>query len=350
MKGWYGKPIALSGVPGNVYVGADGDFCGSIRNGYEATGLDYVEEAFTRLARKFNFDASERLAQFGSGFSSINDLITQAAKPAQRRKYPFYKIGVAGSANAQTTSLWQSSNYPGAGAAGSASPGGRIPDNTTTGCMPFINPGTGTQHFVAGYVTANIINSSLLLYDRIFDVAKTMNSTATESVTGVPTRYTSSTAGAVDSAENNFLFMECQTVLPATAHNWTVCQYTNQAGTTSQTLPSVTGISSCAAQRLDMPVNNWFAPLASGDNGIQALTQMQCSATVATGAINFVMGHPIAWMACPILSVMSIADGVTSAFSFERVFDSACLALLEPIRPTTTAATYQGTFVTVSGS
>lgn len=340
----------MSGVPGKVYVGADGDFRGNIRNGFEVTARDYVEEAAKRLVRANAVVTQEQLSRFNSGFSSIADLIAQAAKPAQRRRYPFYKIGPNGSLTGQTSSLWQSSNYPGAGAAASAAPSGRVPDNTTTGCLPFINPGTGTQHFVAAYVTATIVNSGLLLYDRIFDVAKTMASTATEAVTGVPTRYTSTTGGAADSAENNFLFVECQTVLPATAHNWTTCLYTNQAGTTGQTLPSVTGNSSNAAQRLDMPINNWFAPLASGDNGISALTQMQCSASVATGAINFVIGHPIAWMACPILNVQSVIDGVASSFSFERVFDSACLSLLEPVRPTTTASTYQGTIVTVSGS
>jgi hypothetical protein len=101
-------------------------------------------------------------------------------------------------------------------------------------------------------------------------------------------------------------------------------------------------------QRLDQPIGNWFCPLSAGDTGIGALTQMQCSALVATGAINFAIGHPIAWMACPIISTICIFDGISTAFNLERIFDSACLSFLEPIRPTSTACTYQGMFMTVS--
>ena len=112
-------------------------------------------------------------------------------------------------------------------------------------------------------------------------------STATEAVTGVPTRYQSTTPGAHDYAGNNFLMIECRTALPATAHNWTTCTYTDQDGNTGATLPSVTGNSSNIINRLDQPVGTWFCPLASGDSGIKNLTQMQCSASVASGAIDF---------------------------------------------------------------
>jgi len=256
---------------------------------------------------------------------------------------------VAGSVTGQTSSLWQSGNTPGAGGAASAAPGGRAPTSATTGAMPFTNPTSPqTQHIVSANPIATVVNTTLLLYDRIFDVAKTMNSTGTEAVTGVPTRYASTTGGAADSAENNILFVEGQTVLPATAHNWTTCLYTDQAGNTGHTLPSITGNASNAAQRLDMPISNWFATLASGDSGISALTQMQCSALVATGTINFVMGHVLAWFPHPIINQVCAYDGVTTALGCERIFDNACLAFLEAVRPTTTATTYTGTISTVS--
>lgn len=349
MRNWYGGPIALAGVPGRVYVGPGGDFTGRITTGIEASALDVAESISRRLSRTLNVAQQFRSDQFASGFTGLSDLIAAATTAGRKRMFSYQKVGVTGTATGQTSTLWQSGNQPIAGAAGSAAPGGRATTSSTTGAMPFANPASGTQHIVSAFPIATVINCTTLLYDRIFDVAKTMASTATESVTGVPTRYTSTTAGAADSAENNFLFIECQTVLPATAHNWTVCKYTNQAGTTNQTLPSVTGVSSCAAQRIDGPAtNSWFAPLASGDSGISALTQMQCSASVATGAINFVMGHPLAWLACPIANQVCVYDGVTTAFNFERIFDNACLALLEAVRPTTTAATYTGTIHSVS--
>jgi hypothetical protein len=149
-------------------------------------------------------------------------------------------------------------------------------------------------------------------------------------VTGVPTRYQSTTQGAEDSAENNFLFIEVQTALAATAHNWTVCTYTDQSNNAGATLPTVTGVSSAIVNRLDMPAPRWFCELASGDTGIQALTQMQCSAAVATGAIGFVMGHPIGWM--PIDSTVFAGnvrdEKISSAINMARIFDDACLAML----------------------
>jgi hypothetical protein len=188
-----------------------------------------------------------------------------------------------------------------------------------------------------------------LLYDRIFAVAKTMNSTTTEAVTGVPTRYQNTAAGQPDSASGNFLFIETGTALAATAHSWTVCQYTDESGNATQTLPSVTGNASNIINRLDMPTSNWFCPLATGDTGIKALTQMQCSAAVATGAVDFVIGHPISWMPCPIANLTCITDGINTAMQLTRIFDSACLALLEANKPATTATTYTGSIVICAG-
>jgi hypothetical protein len=224
-----------------------------------------------------------------------------------------------------------------------------VPTDATTGSWSFDNPSTGTQHFVFGNPISSVAANTLLLYDRLFSVTKTMNSTATEAVTGVPTRYTSNTGGAADSAENNFLMIECRTALPATAHNWTTCTYVDQSGNTGATLPSVTGNSSNIINRLDQPAGTWFCPLASGDTGIDSLTQMQCSAAVASGAIDFTIGHPIAFMPCGIANFVCEKDGLTTSISLERIFDDACLAFLEICKSATTATTYTGTFTTLRG-
>ena len=83
--------------------------------------------------------------------------------------------------------------------------------------------------------------------------------------------------------------------------------------------------------------------------GIKALTQMQCSALVATGVINFVIGHPIAWMPSPVANIMCIADGINTAFNLVRVFDDAALAIIQATAASATATTYSGQFVTVAG-
>lgn len=348
MKDWYGPPIALSGVPGAVYAHKGGDFRGELRAGYEATKLDYARDMLKRLERGARRASRKQRSQFNTGFTSLSDLISEATA-GKKLEFPFQKVGTTGVVSA-TNTLWFVGNQPAAGAAAAAAPGGTVPTDATTGSFTYPNPtGGDTLHFTTGEPLATVAANTLLLYDRLFSVTKTMNSTATEAVTGVPTRYQSTTNTAEDYAGGNFLIIECRTALPATAHNWTTCIYTDQDGNATVTLPSVTGNSSNIVNRLDQPTGQWFCPLASGDSGIQQLDQMQCSAAVASGAIDFTIGHPIAFMPCPIANMICVTDGINTAFNLERIFDDACQAFLEIIKPATTATTYAGRFTAVAG-
>lgn len=344
---WYGKPIAVHGVPGLVYATKDGDFIGAIDAGYEVSAIDRAEDIIRRHHRMQRARMARVRRQSGA-IGSLDQALA-AYFGGGNRTFSFLKSGTTGVVNS-TNTLWFVGSQPAAGAAAAAAPGGTVPTDATTGSWAFDNPtGGATQHFVFGNPIASVAANTLLLYDRLFSVTKTMNSSTTEAVTGVPTRYQSTTAGAADSAENNFLMIECRTVLAATAHNWTVCTYTDQSNNTGATLPSVTGNSSNIVNRLDQPVGTWFCPLASGDTGIRNLTQMQCSAAVATGAIDFTIGHPIAFMPCGIANFVCEKDGLTTSISLERIFDDACLAFLEICKSATTATTYTGTFTTLRG-
>jgi hypothetical protein len=349
MSDWYGPPIAVHGIPGNVRVCKGGDFIGKIREGWEMSALDRGEDLVRRLRRGARAATRANQAKLHTGFASLSDLISEATTGAKRREFPFVKNGPTGVVNV-TSTLWRLGASPPAGAVGSAAPGGRVPDDAATGAFPFSNPSGGdTQHFVSGYPVASVAGNTLLLYDRLFDVAKTMASTSTEAVTGVPTRYTSQTAGNADYIGGNFLFIEVGgTQLAATAHNWTTCLYTDQGGSSS-TMPSIAGNSAGIVDRLDMPAGYWFCPLETGDVGVKALTQMQCSASVATGVIDFVIGHPIAWMPCPVANMVCNVDGINTAFNLTRIFDDAALAFLEVCKPATTATVYSGSFTTVAG-
>ena len=348
MKSWYGPPIALCGVPGAVFATGDGDFVGEVRAGFEMTYMDHAEDLLKRLKRAARVASSPRRAQLNAGFASLSDLISEITVGGKRQDLWFNKVGTAGVVNA-TNSLWAVGTLPPAGANGSAAPGGRACTSATVGAFNYQNPtGGDTAHIISTISVTNVASQNLLLYDRLFDVAKTMNSTATEAVTGVPTRYQNTSLTAPDSIAGNFLFVECTTVLPATAHNWTVCTYQDQANAAS-TLPSLTGNSGNIVNRIDHPTGQWFAPLETGDVGIRNLTQMQCSAAVATGTINFVIGHPLAWMLNPVANQITIIDGINTAFNLVRIFDNACLSLLAPLQGSATATTFNGQLVTASG-
>lgn len=343
---WYGKPIAVHGVPGLVYATKDGDFIGAIDAGYEVSAIDRADDIIRRHHRMQRARMARVRRQSGA-IGSLDQALA-AYFGGGNRTFSFNKAGTTGVVGA-TNTLWFVGSQPAAGSAAAAAPGGTVPTDATTGSWAFDNPSSGTQHFVFGNPIASVAANTLLLYDRLFSVTKTMNSTATEAVSGTPTRYQSATTSAADYAGNNFLMIECRTALAATAHNWTVCTYTDQDGNTGATLPSVTGNSGNIINRLDQPAGTWFCPLASGDTGIKNLTQMQCSAAVATGAIDFTIGHPIAFMPCGIANFVCEKDGLTTSISLERIFDDACLAFLEICKSATTATTYTGTFTTLRG-
>lgn len=350
-KRWYGPAINLRDVPGSVWITGDGDFIGDFDRGV----FDSAADSFARHAKQLWKRAGKPLyipdEQFAVGFTSISDALARASGGnSQKLNGMIQKTGPTGVV-AVASPLWRLGAAPAAGTTPSAAPGGNAPTSATTGALVYSNPSSGTLHLTGADFSASVINNAVLLYDRIFHVAKTINSTATEAVTGVPTRYQSGAATAMDYIGGNFLMIEVGgTALAATAHNWTVCLYTNQASTAGVTLPSVTGNASAIVDRLDQPTSTWFNPLATGDVGIKALTQMQCSALVATGAVNFVIGHSIGMMTFPVISSLLPFDWLTNREQAPRIFDNACLALLEMPKPTTTAAVYNGMIYATSAA
>lgn len=351
---WYGPPINLRDVPGSVWITGDGDFIGDFDRGFFHSAADGLRDHFARLWRQAGKPVYLREPVLGAGFTSISNALARAsAGNSQRLNGAIQKTGATGVV-ASCSSLWLLGAMPAAAVAAAAAPGGAAPTDLTTGAMLFTNPASGTLHLTGADFSASVINNALMLYDRIYNVAKTMNSTATEAVTGVPTRYQSATSTAADYAGGNFLMIQTGlTQLPNTAHNWTVCTYTDEAGNAGATLPSVAGNPGAVitiVHRFDMPVSTWFCPLATGDIGIKLLTQMQCSALVATGTIEFVIGHPIGIMTFPIISSLLPYDWLTNREQAPRIFDDAALALFELPKPTTTVTIYSGMIYATSAA
>lgn len=335
-------PIHVAGVPGNVRCYPGGDFRGPIRGGGVGNLLEFGLDRFAKRMRRW---ALAQRATLNTGFASFNDYVAEETA-GKGQKFDFNKAGPTGVATV-TSSLWGVGPMPAAGANAAAAPGGEAPTSAMLGAFPQLRApgGTDTLHFTQAFPSGSLAGS-LLLYDRIFQVNKTMNSTATEAVTGVPTRYQSTVATDQDFAGGNFLFVEVGgTALAATAHAWNVCLYTDQGGAAS-TMPSLTGNSGAIVRRLDHPVMQFFAPLAAGDWGIKELDQMQCSAAVATGVINFVIGHPIAFIPVPVVTLVIPTD---SDFSWDRIFDNAALGFLDLNKPAATATTYTGQFRACAG-
>jgi hypothetical protein len=165
-RDWPGPPVAVAGVPGRVFVTGGGDFIGECRAGAE---LSAVERAMDMLreARRARF----RLAfwrERGS-FSSISALVT-AATAGKAVRMSFNKVGTAPTAILGAMDTWMYGPAPVAGAAGGAiATAPTICTAATGGALAFVNAvvNANTSHFVNAWVTANYINS-LLLVDQLY--------------------------------------------------------------------------------------------------------------------------------------------------------------------------------------
>jgi hypothetical protein len=367
-------PVPLHGVPGNVYVMPGGDFAGEIKAGSFMSAADGAALTIQRIKARIDSRLrsnkalmaladmlraeDRRLASIGA-FASI-DAIVAAYTGGKGQALNFAKTGVASNAIGNSNDLWSRAGQPAAGAAGSAAPGGKAWASSDAGALGFRNLGTAnTGHYLNWSLAASIINNSLMLYDRLFSVAagNALTTGAEIAVTGVPTRYQSTTATDKDYIGGNFAFPACiTTVLANTGHNWDAgggagvgMQYTDQASASSN-FPVATGVAACVVGGIDLAAgqNSWFAPLASGDVGIKALTNMSGSAAVATGVLDWVIGHPIAVNACPIANIACLDDGLYTALNLTAIFDNACLSFIELPKPAATATTYSGLLRAVS--
>lgn len=347
MVGWYGSPINLVDVPGSVWIDVDGDFVGAFNRGAFFSALDAFEHWLKLVVKE---STRYQPAMMNAGFTSVSDALARASQGFSQRRN-FQKNGPTG-VGSVSSSLWRVGLQPVAGSAGAAAPGGTVHAGTDTGALSLANPAVGSNRLIGADVGCTVGGNALLLYDRLFSVAVNMNSTAAQAVTGVPNRYQSTDplSASEDYSGDNFLFFEVGTpALAATAHNWTPCTYLDQDNAAS-TLPSLTGNSGAIVDRLDHPTGQWFAPLAAGDSGIKALTNIQLSAAVATGACNAVIGHPIGFLTLLSSTAIFPFDWLTNRDLSPKIMNNACLAFLETIKPSTSATNYTGRIVACSTS
>lgn len=336
---WYGPPVNLTDVPGNVWVTGDGDFIGDFHRGFAASAADSMADHIRSLWRQ----AGKPI--YAVGFTGIADFIQRQA--GGYRQFlgagQIAKNGPTGTANT-AASLWLRGTNPAAGNVSSGAPSGRALTNATAGTMGFQNPSSGNLYLSGADLTCTVLNNSVMIYDRLFDVMKniTIFAQLTQTITGVPTRFSSTTTTSLDYIAGNFVFMEVgATPLAATAHNNSF-KYTNQAGTTGLSSPSVTGVSAAIASSFDMVANTWFAALLAGDTGVREITEVTLSAVLASGELNYVIAHPIGICMFPHIAGLIPFDWVTLKNPAPYIPASAALAMFEFPKPSTTATNYAG--------
>lgn len=348
MRGWYGPPIAVATSHGKVYVGGDGEFRGTFREGGFATATDYMEVKL-RKARQGISRGVRRVSRQESayaGFASLSDLISEATAGGKSQQLLFNKVATTATTAGNAFVARNVGSLPAARGVGGTSGTGVACTNATTGALNFVQPtGGDTTHITTLTVQASVI-SSLLLFDCLWDMTynhASSTSTAVDS-SNRPTRYQTT-----DTAPGNFISSEITTVLSATAHTITHT-YVDDAGNTAEAATAYAAAASAVAGRTNTPAGTWFVTPKSGDRGSRYLTNIaQSTIASVTGISTFFIGHPLVLVPLPMANMPFVYDGINSAFSLERVYDGANLSFMTPAIATTGAITYNGTVRLVSG-
>jgi hypothetical protein len=342
-RDWYGPPVALAGVPGAVYVTGGGEFVGPIKGGGFANLIDFAEQRQRRVLRNW-MDRQSRT--MNAGFASLSDLIAEATLGGKSQMLMYSKSPTTGTTAGNAVSAWAFGTLPSTGGTGGTSGTGRKTIRTTAGALSFANAAGGdTLHVTTWTGQANAV-SSLMLYDRLWDMTYNHASSLSTAIDSAnrPDRYQT-----LELAPGNFISGEVTTALSATAHNVTIT-YVDQAGNTAEAAAAYAAPVSAVAGRAPLVAGNWFLPLNAGDTGARYLTNIaQSTITSVTGIANYWVGHPIAMMPFPVANVPFVLDGINSAFNLQRIYDDACLAFYTPSIATTATINYTGLIQVVSG-
>lgn len=284
----------------------------------------------------------------GGGFNDLSDLIAEAtggsgnAGTIKQQTIPFSNIGTLATTGAEDH--WYLQGMPGSGATpANLSAGGTVPTRTTPGALKQDNAGAGdTLHIVSAVAVAAGNSGILVVYDRLWHAATTMNSTALQTTTGAPTRYT----GAA--SKGNVIIPVVRTTLTAIAHNNTI-GYVDDAGNASETSLFAGASSTANANRVDYGnVNMWFHPLNAGDLGVREVDSYQSSALIAAGQLDIVLARPLVIIPLPASFQPGVLDGVNSMYNLVRILDDAALNFLT-LRSGGSVQAVSGMLVAVSG-
>jgi hypothetical protein len=342
-KGWPGPPVALAGVPGNVYVrgGVDGgDFVGPLAGGGFANLIDFAEQRQRRILRNF----MERQRRTLHGFSSLSDLISEATTGGKSQMLLYSKVPTTDTTAGNAMSCGNFGTLPVARGVGGASGTGVKCVRSTAGALGQANAAGGdTLHLTTWTGLASAI-SSLMLADRLWDMDynhATATTTAVDSANR-PDRYQTAAL-----APGNFITSEI-TTQPATAHTMTIT-YVDQDGNAAEAAAGYTD-SLGVAGRCDTPAGTWFTTLNSPDTGARYLTHVdQNTITSVTGHSTWMILHPIAMMPFPVANVPFVMDGINSAFNLQRIYDDAYLMFYTPAVVSAATITHSGMIQLVSG-
>lgn len=268
-------------------------------------------------------------------FTSLDQVVS--ALPGQFRSV--MKASISAKAAGTFTDLFLAAGVPSAGAApGAHSAGGTAYTNggTVSGALPWVAPGASLKAYLARLSFAGSTAGTLILYDRLW-ACTGMSGTVTgaQNITSFPALPTR--AGTGEGVEP---WIEWYSATGGTAANVTAT-YTNSAGTTGRTTPSIAFQATPTAYQM-LPL-----PLALGDLGVQALASVTLSGTTGTaGAFGVTLLKRIAEIPMTVANVQSYMD--VFSLGLPLIEDNTCLCPMMLVSGTSTGV-ISGNLSLISG-
>lgn len=244
-------------------------------------------------------------------------------------------------------SLWYLAGAPGAGAAPANTAGGTSLSSSSTlvaGQIPHYDPGSGNA-YLAQFVAAASQPGTLLLCDRLMQVAGTSGGSAISVTTTTAQTITSGTLPSRDragSANGDGVLWGLE-VVAATSTGLATPSigYTNQAAAGSKTANLIdTYVISSAIGAF------YRFGLQAGDTGISQINTLTLTTSMVGGTICLVAYRVLAALPLSAANVSGAIDALTSAFP--RIFNGTVPFLLF-IPNTTTAAAISGVYAESQG-
>jgi hypothetical protein len=257
-----------------------------------------------------------------AALTDLSDLINLATGggAAAPQTHFFMKTSRVGGAAAPATilgrpiSLWR---YDGAPCTAGVVPGAAaVPTSATAGALPFTNPGGGRElHLIQAWGTA-LVGGTLIVYDRLLHNGGLSGTVATaQTVGGTLTRNTGGLG--------NFMFVEIYTQIGTTATT-IIANYTNQAGN-----PAVTPAVAFGGTNNREATRAIFLPLASGDSGVQGVTDVDLGVSTGTaGSFGVTVGKVLGYIGVGTGGAPGWRDYVTGLPGIPTIDSDACISFL----------------------
>lgn len=238
-----------------------------------------------------------------------------------RQKVPMTKTGGRTTVAAGWFSLFDVAGQPGAGTlAGSSTTAGVVPADTTAGFPP-INSFGGATGYLANVEFGSSVACRIALFDCLFKAgAYAFN--ANTALSSQP-----SYSGRVPGSDYKGLEIWVETVTAATGNQTWNVTYTDESGNTGATTGAV-GIG--AAPTVG---RCWQLPLASGDSGVQAITNV-AGGTGSAGTANILVLRPLWQGRVKIANDGDLHDLIRTGMP--QIYDTSALYMM--VCPDSTAA------------